>query len=56
MPISEEIETIILANGNALEIEQQAQREGTYVTCVNLACKKLNKGLTSLEVLSCTNE
>ncbi len=56
MPISEEIETIILANGNALEIEQQAQREGIR-NLRQSGLQKVKQGLTSLEeVLGCTNE
>ncbi len=56
MPISEEIERIILANGNAMEIEQQAQREGIR-NLRQSGLQKVKQGLTSLEeVLGCTNE
>lgn len=56
MPISEEIERIILANGNAMEIEQQAQREGIR-NLRQSGLQKVRQGLTSLEeVLGCTNE
>lgn len=56
MPISEEIEKIILASGNALEIEQQAQREGIR-NLRQSGLQKVRQGLTSLEeVLGCTNE
>ncbi|MGV8893464.1 MAG: type IV-A pilus assembly ATPase PilB [Burkholderiaceae bacterium] len=56
MPISQEIERIILAQGSAPDIERQAALEG-----VNSLRKsgliKVKQGLTSLEeVLGCTNE
>ncbi|MFC3109112.1 type IV-A pilus assembly ATPase PilB [Undibacterium arcticum] len=56
MPISEEIERIILANGTAPEIERQAQSEGVR-TLRQSGLQKVKQGLTSLEeVLGCTNE
>ena len=56
MPISEEIERIILAHGTALEIEQQAKREGVR-SLREAGLVKVKQGLTSLEeVLGCTNE
>ncbi|MDB5838712.1 MAG: pilB [Herminiimonas sp.] len=56
MPISEAIETIILAHGTALEIEAQARRDGVK-TLREAGLVKVKQGLTSLEeVLSCTNE
>ena len=56
MPITEEIERIILAHGTALEIEQQAKREGVK-TLREAGLVKVKAGLTSLEeVLGCTNE
>ncbi|RJG05075.1 type IV-A pilus assembly ATPase PilB [Noviherbaspirillum cavernae] len=56
MPISEEIERIILAHGTALEIEEQARRDGVR-TLREAGLVKVKQGLTSLEeVLSCTNE
>ncbi|WP_234815056.1 type IV-A pilus assembly ATPase PilB [Noviherbaspirillum denitrificans] len=55
MPITEEIERIILAHGTALEIEQQAKREGVK-TLREAGLVKVKSGLTSLEeVLGCTN-
>ncbi|HEX9721315.1 MAG TPA: type IV-A pilus assembly ATPase PilB [Ramlibacter sp.] len=55
MPISEDIQRIILADGSALEIAAQAAREGVR----NLRQSGLHKvklGVTSLEeVLGCTN-
>ena len=55
MPISEEIERIILAHGTALEIEQQSKREGIR-TLRESGLVKVKAGLTSLEeVLGCTN-
>ncbi|MFC5476475.1 type IV-A pilus assembly ATPase PilB [Paraherbaspirillum soli] len=55
MPITEEIERIILAHGTALEIEAQAKREGVN-TLRESGLKKVKQGLTSLEeVLGCTN-
>ena len=56
MPLSEEIEKLILAHGTALEIEEQARREGVR-TLRESGLLKVKQGLTSLEeVLSCTNE
>lgn len=56
MPISESIERIILAHGTALEIEEQACRDGVK-TLRQAGLVKVKQGLTSLEeVLGCTNE
>jgi type IV pilus assembly protein PilB len=56
MPISEEIERIILTHGTALEIEAQSKREGVK-TLRQSGLVKVKQGLTSLEeVLGCTNE
>ena len=56
MPISEDIERIILAHGTTLEIEQQARKEGVK-TLREAGLTKVKKGLTSLEeILGCTNE
>jgi type IV pilus assembly protein PilB len=55
MPITEAIESIILAHGSALEIEAQAQREGVR-TLREAGLLKVKQGLTSLEeIISCTN-
>jgi type IV pilus assembly protein PilB len=56
MPITEEIERIILANGSAPDIEKQAQSEGVR-SLRQSGLMKVKQGLTSLEeVLGCTNE
>jgi len=56
MPISESIERIILNNGSAMEIEEQAQLEGIR-NLRQSGLMKVRQGLTSLEeVLGCTNE
>lgn len=56
MPISESIERLILASASALEIEEQAQREGIR-NLRQSGLLKVRQGLTSLEeVLGCTNE
>jgi type IV pilus assembly protein PilB len=55
MPISENIERIILAHGTALEIEQQAKLDGVK-TLRESGLLKVKQGMTSLEeVLGCTN-
>lgn len=55
MPISEEIERIILAHGTALEIEAQSRAEGIR-TLRESGLVKVRLGLTSLEeVVGCTN-
>jgi type IV pilus assembly protein PilB len=56
MPISEDIERIILAHGTALEIEEQARLDGVK-TLRESGLLKVKQGMTSLEeVLGCTNE
>lgn len=56
MPISEEIQRIILKGGSALDIAQQASKEGVR-TLRESGLLKVRQGLTSLEeVLSVTNE
>ncbi|MBV8632965.1 MAG: type IV-A pilus assembly ATPase PilB, partial [Burkholderiaceae bacterium] len=56
MPISEEIEKIILAHGTALQIEEQARLDGVN-SLRESGLVKVKQGLTSLEeVLGCTNE
>jgi len=55
MPISEEIERIILNHGTALEIEEQAKKDGVR-TLRESGLMKVKQGLTSLEeILGCTN-
>ncbi len=55
MPISEDIERIILAHGSALDIEKQAKSEGVR-TLRESGLIKVKQGLTSLEeILGCTN-
>jgi type IV pilus assembly protein PilB len=55
MPITEEIQRIILRDGTALEIAEQAQREGVN-NLRQSGLYKVKQGLTSLEeVLGCTN-
>ncbi|WP_424193942.1 type IV-A pilus assembly ATPase PilB [Ampullimonas aquatilis] len=55
MPISEEIQRIILNQGNAMEIAQQAKLEGVR-SLRESGLVKVKQGLTSLEeVLGCTN-
>ncbi|MFI4938768.1 MAG: type IV-A pilus assembly ATPase PilB [Burkholderiales bacterium] len=56
MPLTENIERIILAHGTALEIEAQARLDGVK-TLRESGLVKVKQGLTSLEeVLGCTNE
>jgi type IV pilus assembly protein PilB len=56
MPISEEIQRLILKNGSAMDIRQQGTREGVR----NLRMSglwKVKQGMTSVdEVLGCTND
>jgi type IV pilus assembly protein PilB len=55
MPISEDIQRIILADGSALEIAEQAEREGVN-NLRQSGLRKVKVGVTSLEeVLGCTN-
>ncbi|WP_110255539.1 type IV-A pilus assembly ATPase PilB [Undibacterium pigrum] len=56
MPISEALERLILASASALDLEEQAQREGIR-NLRQSGLLKVKQGLTSLEeVLGCTNE
>ena len=56
MPITEEIQRIILRDGSALEIAEQAKREGVR-SLREAGLYKAKLGLTSLEeVLAVTNE
>ncbi|MCU0956866.1 MAG: type IV-A pilus assembly ATPase PilB [Hydrogenophaga sp.] len=56
MPITEEIQRIILRGGSALDIAQQASKEGVR-TLRESGLLKVRQGMTSLEeVLSVTNE
>jgi type IV pilus assembly protein PilB len=56
MPISDEIQRIILRDGSAMEIAEQAGREGVK-SLRKSGLHKVKLGVTSLEeVLGCTNE
>jgi type IV pilus assembly protein PilB len=56
MPISEEIQKIILRDGSALEIARQSEAEGVR-SLRQSGLRKVMQGLTSLEeVLAVTNE
>jgi len=56
MPISEEIQRIILRDGNATEIAEQARLDGVKSLRVS-GLRKVKRGITSLdEVLAITNE
>jgi type II secretory ATPase GspE/PulE/Tfp pilus assembly ATPase PilB-like protein len=56
MPISEDINRIILKNGSALDIADQARREGV-LNLREAGLLKVKQGITSLEeVLTVTNE
>jgi len=56
MPITEELQRIILADGSALEIAKQAESEGVK-SLRKSGLNKVRQGITSLEeVLGCTNE
>ena len=56
MPITEELQRIILADGSALEIAEQARTEGVR-SLRQSGLHKVRLGVTSLEeVLACTNQ
>jgi len=56
MPISSAIEALILANGNSMQIAEQAEKDGVN-SLRRSGLMKVKQGLTSLEeVLGCTNE
>jgi type IV pilus assembly protein PilB len=51
MPVTESIGRIILEGGNAVQIEEQSQREGVW-TLRRSALQKVKDGLTSLEEIN----
>jgi type IV pilus assembly protein PilB len=56
MPITEEMQRIILADGSAMAIAEQARKEGVR-TLRESGLQKVKLGITSLEeVLGCTND
>jgi type IV pilus assembly protein PilB len=56
MPITEEIQRIILRDGSSLEIAEQAKREGVR-SLRQSGLHKVKMGMTSLaEIVACTNE
>ena len=56
MPISEEIQRIILSEGNAMDIARQAQNEGVR-DLRGAGLVKVKSGVTTLEeIISATNE
>jgi type IV pilus assembly protein PilB len=56
MPISDEINRIIMRNGNAIDIADQARREGVR-SLRQSGLLKVKQGMTSLEeVMAVTNE
>jgi type IV pilus assembly protein PilB len=56
MPITEDIQRIILANGNSMQIAEQARREGVR-DLRRSGLIKVKQGVTSIEeVLGVTNE
>jgi type IV pilus assembly protein PilB len=56
MPITEEIQRIILRDGSSLEIAEQSRREGVR-SLRQSGLYKVKKGMTSIEeVLGCTND
>ena len=56
MPISEDIQRIILSNGNAMQIAEQARRDGVR-DLRRSGLLKVRQGLTSIEeVLGVTNQ
>ena len=56
MPITDELNRIIMTNGNAIDIADQARREGV-LSLREAGLRKVQQGLTSLEeVMAVTNE
>jgi type IV pilus assembly protein PilB len=56
MPITDELQRIILRNGSGMDIAQQAQREGVR-NLRQSGLLKVRQGVTSVdEVLGCTND
>lgn len=56
MPITDELQRIIMKNGTAIDIADQAKKEGVY-DLRRSGLRKVRAGMTSLEeVEGCTNE
>jgi type IV pilus assembly protein PilB len=56
MPITEELQRIILADGSAMDIAKQSEADGVK-TLRQAGLHKVKMGVTSLEeVIACTNE
>jgi type IV pilus assembly protein PilB len=56
MPVTDAIARIIMENGNAIDIADQAEKEGVY-DLRRSGVLKVIQGLTSIaEVEACTNE
>ncbi|QZA80998.1 type IV-A pilus assembly ATPase PilB [Deefgea piscis] len=56
MPITDELNRIIMTNGNAIDIADQARREGV-LSLREAGLRKVKQGLTSLEeIMAVTNE
>ena len=56
MPISDEMQRIIMNNGNEVDISQQAHKEG-LVDLRHAGLLKVMEGITSLdEILATTND
>ncbi|MGL5005286.1 MAG: type IV-A pilus assembly ATPase PilB, partial [Casimicrobium sp.] len=53
MPVTEEIQKIIMSNGNSIEIAAQAQREGVR-NLRQSGLWKVKQGMTSLEEVEAT--
>jgi type IV pilus assembly protein PilB len=53
MPVSEEMQKIIMSNGNSIEIAEQAQREGVR-NLRQSGLLKVKQGMTSLEEIEAT--
>ena len=57
MPITDEMRQLIMRNGNALDIAEQAQKRRRAQPAPVRACIKVKSGVTSLEEIEAvTNE
>lgn len=52
LPVSEGIGQLILENGNAIQLKEQALKEGHYYDLRTAGLKKVKKGITSLEEIN----
>ena len=52
LPVTEGIGQLIMENGNAIQLKEQAQKEGYYYDLRTAGLLKVKNGITSLEEIN----